>query len=96
MHVLSKPPLARFWVLHPRARNPLEAWLRCARKATWASFAAVRADYPAADQYGRFVIFDIGGNKYRLIVHIHYNRRKVYVHRVLTHADYTRGDWKTE
>ena len=45
-------------------------------------------------QVGRFTVFDVGGNKYRLITAIHFNRRKVYVRRVLTHAEYDRGDWK--
>ena len=96
MHVISKKPLERFWNVHPRARKPLETWLQRARKATWDSFDAVRVDYPYADRYERFVIFDIGGNKYLLIATIHYNRRKVYVRHVLTHAEYTRGDWKNE
>jgi mRNA interferase HigB len=54
----------------------------------------VRKEFPHADLYGKFVIFNIGGNKYRLIAVIHYNRRKVYVRHVLTHADYSLGKWK--
>ena len=96
MHILTKKPLERFWTLHPRSRKPLEAWYKRARKAHWKTFDEVCDDFPPSDRYGRFVIFDIGGNKYRLIVSVHYNRRKVYVRHVLTHADYTRGNWKNE
>lgn len=82
MHVLTKKALQRFWDIHPRARKPLEAWLKRTRKARWKTFDDVRSDFPHADRYDRFVIFDIGGNKYRLITTVHYNRRKVYVRNV--------------
>jgi len=55
----------------------------------------LRHVFPPADQVGDLVVFNIGGNKYRLIASVHFNRQKVYVRRVLTHAEYDRGDWKT-
>lgn len=96
MHVISRRMLREFWNVHPRARKPLDDWYKVARAAEWGSFDEVRLARADADVYRRFVIFDIGGNKYRLIAVIHYNRRKVFVRAVLTHADYTRGDWKDE
>jgi mRNA interferase HigB len=45
---------------------------------------------------GEFVVFNIGGNKYRLIAAVHFNRRKVYVRHVLTHAEYDKGKWKED
>ncbi len=96
MHVISRRALREFWAVHPRARQPLEDWFHAAKAADRGSFADVRETRPDADRCKRFVIFDIGGNKYRLIAVIHYNRRKVFVRQVLTHADYTRGDWKNE
>jgi mRNA interferase HigB len=95
-HIISRKKLREFWGRHPRARRPLEVWYQIARHADWESFDDVKAEFPHADQYKRFVIFDVGGNKYRLIAVIHYNRRKVFVRHVLTHADYARGDWKNE
>lgn len=50
--------------------------------------------HASADKVGKFTVFDIGGNKYRLIAAIHYNRKKVYIRHVLTHAEYDRGKWK--
>ena len=96
MHVLTKKSLERFWVIHDRARKPLEAWLKRTRKAAWKTFDDLCLDFPQSNRYGRFVIFDIGGNKYRLIATVHYNRQKLYVRQVLTHAEYTRGHWKNE
>jgi mRNA interferase HigB len=96
MHVLSKRPLREFWSVHPDAERPLRRWFRTATKAEWKSFADVRANYANADQVDRFTVFNIGGNKYRLITVIHYNRRKIYVRHVLTHKEYDRGDWKND
>ena len=50
--------------------------------------------YPHADQVGRCIVFNIAGNKFRLVVVIHLNRGKVYVRQVMTHAEYDRGAWK--
>jgi len=57
------------------------------------SFAELRRVFSSADQVGKFTIFNIGGNKYRLIAAIHYNRKKVYIRHILTHAEYDLGRW---
>jgi mRNA interferase HigB len=84
MHVISKKALRAFWAVHSDAERPLRRWFKIAQAAVWQSFADVRAVYPNADQVGRFTVFNVGGNKYRLITAIHYNRDKVYVRHVLT------------
>jgi mRNA interferase HigB len=81
--------------IHPDARSPLNAWFTIARKTDYASFANLRVTFPSADQVGRFTIFNIGGSKFRLISAIHYNRKKIYIRHVLTHAEYDRGAWRT-
>jgi len=96
MHIISRRKLQNFWKVYPRAERPLDAWYKRARCAEWESLNDVKSIYPRADPYGSLVIFDIGGNKFRLIVAIHYNRRKIFVRHVLTHEEYTRGDWKKE
>jgi mRNA interferase HigB len=80
---------------HPDARAPLNYWLAIVRKTDYASFAGLRITFPSADQVGRFTVFNIGGNKFRLIAAIHYNRQKVYIRHVLTHAEYSRGAWRS-
>jgi mRNA interferase HigB len=94
MDVISKKALRAFWVTRPDAERPLRRWFNTAEAAAWQSFADVRAVYTKADQVGRFTVFNIDGNKYRLITVIHYNRAKIYVRRVLSHAKYNRGGWK--
>jgi mRNA interferase HigB len=94
MRVIAKKGLCAFWGIHPDARSPLLAWYNVVKLAEWETFADVRATYASADQVGKFTVFNIGGNKYRLIVVIHFNRAKVFVRHVLTHAEYDRGTWK--
>jgi mRNA interferase HigB len=94
MHVISKKRLREFWQIHTGAELPLRAWYKAAQKEEWQSFAAVRSRFPHADQVGKLTVFNIAGNKYRLVTAIHYNRGKVFVRNVLTHAGYDRGDWK--
>lgn len=94
MHVLSKKKLREFWERHPRARSPLEAWYQVAKNAEWVTFADVRNTFNGVDLVDRFVVFDLGGNKYRLIAVIHFNRGRLYVRHVLTHAEYNLGKWK--
>jgi mRNA interferase HigB len=96
MHVISGKKLRAFWKLHPDAQSPLVAWLREAEHAEWESFADVRERFPSADQVGKSTVFNIGGNKYRLIAVIHFNRGKVYVRDVLTHTDYDKEGWKDD
>ena len=94
MHVISKKKLREFWQEHPRAQAPLEQWYQVVRNAVWESFADVRQTFNSADQVDRFTVFNIGGNKYRLIAVIHFNRGKLYVRHVLTHTEYDEGKWK--
>ena len=94
MHVISRKCLSRFWKVHADAEVPLRAWYKVATTADWEKFAGVRAGFPAADQVGRFTVFNIGGNKYRLIAAIHFNRGMVFVRQVLTHSDDNKGSWK--
>jgi mRNA interferase HigB len=86
---------------YPQARPSLEQWLMRTKAANWTNIADLRQTFPSADPVrvtsGRTVIvFNIAGNRYRLLTAIHYNLRKVFVLRFLTHAEYTRETWKDE
>jgi len=94
MHVITKKRLREFWGSHPDAEQPLQRWYKIAQHARWQSFADVRATYAHADQVDQFTVFNIGGNKYRLIAEINYRRGKVFIRHVLTHREYDRGKWK--
>ena len=94
MHVISEKKLREFWTIHPDSESSLRAWHREAEEADWEKFADLRNTFASADQVGKLTVFNIGGNKYRLIVVIHFNRGKLYVRHVLTHEEYDRGSWK--
>jgi len=96
MHIISKPPLVAFWKRHADAKSPLQAWLRIMQNEDFADFNDVKATFGAADYVKPHTVFDIGGNKYRLITAIHYNVHKVYVRHVLTHAEYGIGKWRKQ
>lgn len=90
MHVIAKKALADFWKIHPAARSPLESWYRVVSISSFSSFADVREAFRSVDYADSFTIFDIGGNSFRLIASIHYNRQKVYIRHVFTHTEYDR------
>lgn len=62
----------------------------------YANFIALKATFASADQVDGLTVFNVGGNKIRLIAVIHFNRGKVFIRAVLTHADYDRGGWKRQ
>ncbi len=98
MRVISLRPLQGFWEQHPDAEEPLRQWYKTATHAEWSNLQDARADYPHADgvrtRGGTLTVFNIGGNKYRLIARIRYDYRLVNVRDVLTHEEYDRGTWK--
>lgn len=99
---IIKPSFLTAAVLrHPGAEPGLQAWKTIVQNAEWNHFAELRTTFASADQVkvgsGRTVIiFNIGGNHFRLITAIHYNRRRLYTLRFLTHAKYSKNHWKTE
>ena len=58
------------------------------------SIAELRTIFPSADKVGKLTVFNIGGNNIRLIAAIHYNRQKIYIREVLTHAEYDNNKWR--
>jgi mRNA interferase HigB len=96
LHAISKRKLREFWERYPDAQTPLDQWYRVASKADWQSLAEVRQVFPHADAVGECTVFNIGGNEYRLIVSISYERQVIYVKHVLTHKEYDQESWKKD
>ena len=95
MHIISRKKLREFCREHPDAEEGLDRWYNVVRKARWRSFADLRATFGNADQVEKFVAFNIGGNKYRLIVQIHYKDAVALIRYVMTHKEYDKGSWKS-
>ena len=94
MHVITRKTLKDFWERHPDAERPLREWLREMEHSTFSDFTSICAVWASADYVDGLTVFNIGGNKYRLIVSIPYERGQVYIQDVLTHAEYDRNQWK--
>lgn len=90
MQVLSKRALKAFWQRHPHAQGPLETWYRAVASASWATPAELKSTFGSTVDFiaDNRVIFDIGGNKYRLIVRISYTYQRILIKFVGTHAEY--------
>jgi mRNA interferase HigB len=96
MRVISVTRLKEFWVKHPKAETPLATWYQVVRHAVWRTTAEMLHTWPSAAIVERLTVFNIGGNEYRLIARVEYQRREVYIRAVLTHAEYSKGDWKRD
>lgn len=89
MNVVTKRRLQEFWTRHPRAKVSLAAWYREVRAAQWTGPHDVRATFGSADFLAdNRVIFDVGGNNYRVVVRISYRFKQVLVKFVGTHREY--------
>ena len=94
MHVITRKRLNEFAEKHPGTRSSLARWYAIIKKGRFLNFARLREVFPHADQVGKFTVFNIRGNKVRLIAALHYNRNKIYIRHVLTHEEYNAGKWK--
>lgn len=97
MQALSRAALRAFWQRHPAAEKPLRVWLAIAEHASWTGPSDMKAAFGTnVDFVGDSrVIFDIGGNKFRLVVHVAYRYRRVLVKFVGTHSEYDRINAET-
>ncbi|MBD2345605.1 type II toxin-antitoxin system HigB family toxin [Anabaena subtropica] len=94
MHVITRKRLNEFAKLHPDTKNALTQWYQLVKGNEFSSFVELREIFPSADKVGKLTVFNIGGNKVRLIAAIHYNHQKLYIRAVLTHSEYDEGKWK--
>ena len=90
MHIISRRALRDFWTVHPESKAPLAAWFRVLARSEFVDFNALRRTFASADYVAPFTIFNVAGNRYRVVTVVHYNRRKTYVRLVLTHTEYDR------
>ena len=96
MRVIAQSTLRIFWENHPSAEDSLCAWYEDIERVTWKTPAVIRTAYPTASFLANNrVVFNIRGNHYRIIVHIHYNTQIVYTRFVGTHVEYDRIDAET-
>ena len=89
MRLISRKMLKEFWTTHPDAENPLKAWAKEVERARWANSAALKAMYGSASILDdKRVVFNICGNKYRLVVWVHYRYGRVMTRWIGSHKEY--------
>ena len=96
MHILTKRRVKDFWQQHADAETSLRHWYTLTNRLQWDNFVELRQTFPSADQVGRLTVFNIGGNKYRLIARVEYTFKRVYIRDILTHSEYDKGNWKND
>jgi len=94
VNVVSKRGLFERAARHADAKSALQVWFDTAVEAEWWNIEDVRKSFPATDMVDDLAIFNIRGNKYRLIVRMVFQYQRIYVKEFLTHAEYDKGRWK--
>ena len=94
VRIIKRGALVPFCERHPDAKASLKSWYAVVRRANWKTPAEMKQVYGNADLVGRRTVFNIAGNKYRLVARVNYQAQRVFVLYILTHAEYDRGDWK--
>ena len=92
MRVISSKMLVQFSARYAEADTPLQAWRKIVEESRFSGFAQLKSAFAAVDKVGDCHLFNIGGNKYRLITRIHFNRQMLFIRHVLTHKEYDK--WK--
>jgi mRNA interferase HigB len=100
MRVIAKARLRAIWEEpgHEDAEGPLRAWHThvSSKTVSWQSWGDVKADFRMASSVGNCVVFNIAGNKYRLVTRILYPSQKVFILKVMAHSEYDEDKWKEE
>jgi mRNA interferase HigB len=94
MNVISFKRLRDFSSVHREAEAALIAWYKTAKKASWQNLLELKQTYPSADLVNRYTIFNIKGNKYRLIARIVFRSQTIFIVAIMTHEEYDLGKWK--
>ena len=100
MRIITKARLKRFWETpgYQDSEGPLRAWYNhvSSKPVAWNAFQEVKATFATASLIGNCVVFNIGGNKYRLVTRVLYPSQKVFILKAMTHKEYDENKWKSE
>jgi mRNA interferase HigB len=94
MHVITHTRIVGAQERFQDCAGALDLWYRLMKRGRYRNFAELKATFGSVDKVGPVMVFDIGGNKLRLVAAVHFNTGKVFVRHVLTHREYDQGGWK--
>lgn len=96
MRVITKKRIKEAKTTFPGSKNALDGWYQVINKNVFKNFAELKNTFGNVDKVGNLYVFDIGGNKIRLIACIHFNRQHIYIRHIMSHKEYDKGLWKKE
>lgn len=88
MRIVSEKTIKHFWLKHKEAETPLRDFINLVSKADWQNLADIKILFPNADYHNDLVIFNVGGNKFRIVLIIRFKKHLAFVRAVLTHKEY--------
>lgn len=96
MRVISRRAFRTYWEEHPIAEDVLDDFYRKISRVQASSIVELRKTFPSADLVGDCIVFNVGGNNYRIIAHADFDLQIVWIRFILSHADYSKERWKTD
>lgn len=96
MHVITKKRIKEAITLYPESKSSLMGWYQVISKNNFKNFTELKKMFNHVDKVGPLFVFDIGGNKIRLIASIHFNTQSVYIRYILNHKKYDLGKWREQ
>lgn len=94
MHIISKKKITDFIKEHPDSESSLFRWYSIVNIETLSDFNELRNWFPNADLVGRRIVFNISGNKYRMITRVNFISKRIFILDILTHSEYSKNKWK--
>lgn len=94
MHLITPKRIREAKEKHKNLISALDAWLKLIEKNQFKSFTELKRTFNSVDKVDNFYIFNVGGNKLRIITTIHFNWGKVFIRYILTHKEYDKNKWK--
>lgn len=94
MHVITQQRIWEAKKRYPEALSALDGWYRIIKKNNFNNFNELKKSFNSVDKVDELYVFDIGGNKLRLIANIHFVGQKIYIRHIFTHKEYDKGNWK--
>ena len=94
MHIINQKRIWDAKKQYPQSSKALDSWYRIIKRNQFSDFSELKAAFNSVDKVKDLYVFNIGGNKLRLIANIHFMRQKVYLRYILTHKQYDKNTWK--
>jgi mRNA interferase HigB len=94
MHIITRKRITEAAQAYPDCEGALLGWYRVMKHAEPVCFADLKRLFNSVDKVGKLYVFDVGGNKLRLIAAVHFNTSRVFIRAVLSHRDYDQNDWR--